>query len=89
VCGCFSLAIHSLRHVFIVLMEYCFKRTAARWYLISWFSSRNLGTMRLAFTTYIPPILECNSIMWKPNIISLKDLIENLQQHFPKRIASL
>jgi ribonuclease P/MRP protein subunit RPP40 len=53
------------------------------------FLSRNLSTMRLAFITYIRPILEYNSIVWNPNFIHLIDLIENVQRNFSKRIPSL
>jgi hypothetical protein len=45
--------------------------------------------MRLAFITYIRPILEYNSIVWSPNLIHLIDLIENFQRNFTKRIPSL
>ena len=50
---------------------------------------RNLNTMRLAFITYIRPILEYNSIVWNPNFIHLIYLIENVQRNFSKRIPSL
>jgi hypothetical protein len=53
------------------------------------FLSRNLSTMRLAFITYIHPILEYNSIVWNLNFIHLIDLIENVQRNFSKRIPSL
>jgi hypothetical protein len=52
------------------------------------FLSRNLGTMRLAFITYIRPILEYNSIVRNPNFIHLIDLIENVQRNFSKRIPA-
>jgi hypothetical protein len=45
--------------------------------------------MRLAFITYIHPILEYNSIIWSPNLIHLIDLIENVQRNFTKCIPSL
>ena len=45
--------------------------------------------MRLAFITYIRPILECNCIIWSPNLIHLIDLIENVQRNFTKRLPSL
>jgi hypothetical protein len=45
--------------------------------------------MRLAFITYIRPILEYDSIIWSPNLIHLIDLTENVQRNFTKRIPSL
>jgi hypothetical protein len=45
--------------------------------------------MRLAFITYIRPILEYNSIIWSPNLIHLIDHVENVQRNFTKRIPSL
>jgi hypothetical protein len=45
--------------------------------------------MRLAFITYIRPILEYNCIIWSPNLIHLIDLIENVQRNFTKRLPSL
>jgi hypothetical protein len=57
--------------------------------LLRGFLSRNLSTMRLAFITYIRPILEYNCIVWSPNLIHLIDLIENVQRNFTKRLPSL
>jgi ribonuclease P/MRP protein subunit RPP40 len=54
--------------------------------LLRGFLSRNLSTMRLAFITYIRPILEYNCIVWSPNLIHLIDLIENVQRNFTKRL---
>jgi hypothetical protein len=45
--------------------------------------------MRLAFITYIRPLLEYNSIVWNPDFIYLIDLIENVQRNFTKRIPSI
>lgn len=53
------------------------------------FLSRNLCTMRLAFITYIRPLLEYNSIIWNPNFIYLINLIENVQRKFTKGIPSI
>jgi hypothetical protein len=53
------------------------------------FLSRNLRTMRLAFITYIRPLLKYNSIVWNPDFIYLIDLIENVQRNFTKRISSI
>jgi hypothetical protein len=53
------------------------------------FLSRHLTTMKLAFITYIRPVLEYNSIVWNPNLIHLIDLIENVQRNFTKRIPSI
>ena len=53
------------------------------------FLSRNLSTMRLAFISYIRPILEYNGIIWNPCHIYHIDLIENVQRNFTKRIPSI
>jgi hypothetical protein len=45
--------------------------------------------MRLAFITYIRPLLEYNSIIWNPNYIYLIDLIENVQRKFTKALPSI
>jgi len=45
--------------------------------------------MRKAFVTYIRPILECNSILWSPNLVNFIDLIESVKRKFTKRINSL
>jgi hypothetical protein len=57
--------------------------------LLRGFLSRNLGTMRLAFITYIRPLLEYNSIIWNPTYIYLIDLIENVQRKFTKALPSI
>jgi hypothetical protein len=53
------------------------------------FVKRNLYVMRQAFVSYIRPILEYSSIVWNPSFIFLKDVIENVQRNFSKRIPSL
>jgi ribonuclease P/MRP protein subunit RPP40 len=53
------------------------------------FISRKLITMRAAFTTYIRPLLEYNSIIWNPIYINLIDLIENVQRQFTKGVSSI
>lgn len=45
--------------------------------------------MRLAFIAYTRPLLEYNSIIWNPNLVSLINLIENIQRNFTKRISTL
>jgi hypothetical protein len=45
--------------------------------------------MRQAFTTYIRPTLEYNSIIWNPSQKYLIDSIEHVQRNFTKRIPSL
>ena len=57
--------------------------------LLRGFLSRDLSTMRLAFITYIRPLLEYNSIVWNPNYIYLIDLIENVQRKFTKALPSI
>jgi hypothetical protein len=57
--------------------------------LLRGFLTRNSKTMRLAFITYIRPLLEYNSIVWNPDFICLIDLIEKVQRNFTKRIPSI
>jgi len=44
----------------------------------------NLKLMRIAFVTYITPILEYNSILLNPNLVYIIDLIESVQRKFTK-----
>jgi hypothetical protein len=53
--------------------------------LLQGFLSRDLSTMRLAFITYIRPLLEYKN----PNYIYLIDLIENVQRKFTKALPSI
>jgi hypothetical protein len=53
------------------------------------FISRKLITMRAAFTTYIRPFLEYNSIIWNSIYINLIDFIENVQRQFTKGVSSI
>jgi len=53
------------------------------------FASSNLQHKCKAFNTYIRPILECNSILWCPNLVYLIDLIESFQRKFTKHIKPL
>lgn len=53
------------------------------------FLTRNINVMRRAFTVYIRPILEYNSIVWNPSLIHLTELLESVQHNFTKRIPSI
>jgi len=41
------------------------------------------------FTTYIRPILECNSNVWNPSKKYLTVQLENVHRRFTKRVTSL
>ena len=45
--------------------------------------------MRKAYTCYIRPIVEYNSMVWIPQVKHYITLIENVQRRFTKRIPSL
>jgi hypothetical protein len=53
------------------------------------FVTRNLYVMRRAFTTYVRPILEYNSVVWNPSLIHQIETLENVQRQFSKRIPQL
>ena len=40
-------------------------------------------------TCYVRPILEYVSVVWSPLHVYLKDLIENVQRNFTKRLPGL
>ena len=42
--------------------------------------------MLSAFTTYVRPLLEYNSVIWSPRYEYLKDKLESVQRRFTKRL---
>jgi len=53
------------------------------------FVSRDLKSLTRAFTTYVRPLLECNSIIWSPYLKQDSDHIEQVQRHFSRRLRRL
>lgn len=53
------------------------------------FLCRDIDFMRKAFTTYVLPILEYNSVVWSPTLKKHIDSLENVQRRFTKRIPSI
>ena len=53
------------------------------------FISRNIQLLCKAYTIYIRPILEYNSIVWNPTQVHLIDALENVQRKFTKLIPSI
>jgi len=52
------------------------------------FVSRNLHVIRLAYITYITPLLEYVSNVWSPHLL-MHILTLRVQRHFTKRITEL
>ena len=42
--------------------------------------------MLRAFTSYVRPLLEYNSVIWSPRYVYLKDKLESVQRRFTKRL---
>jgi len=53
------------------------------------FVSRDLGMMRMAYISYIRPLLEYNSVVWNPYQVNLISRIEKVQRRFTKFIPVL
>ena len=53
------------------------------------FLCRELKFMKLAYVTYIRPILEYNTQIWSPSILKHINKIEAVQRNFTKRIPSI
>jgi hypothetical protein len=53
------------------------------------FSCRNLSFLRLAYITYIRPIMEYASCVWSPHLLKDINALENVQRHFSKRIKAI
>jgi len=53
------------------------------------FVSCNVNLLVRAFTTYVRPILEYNSIIWSPYIRGDIECIEKVQRRFTKRLPGL
>ena len=57
--------------------------------IIRCFVSRNTDLLVRAFTTYVRPLLEYNSVVWSPYLKCDIELIENVQRRFTKRLKGL
>ena len=53
------------------------------------FASRNAQLLRLAFITFVRPLLEYASNVWSPHLLKHINAIEKIQKRFTKRIPSL
>jgi ribonuclease P/MRP protein subunit RPP40 len=53
------------------------------------FTCRDPHFMKLAFTTYVRPLLEYCTQIWSPSLIKFIDSIENVQRSFTRRIPVL
>ena len=51
------------------------------------FATKNIWVLKRAYTTYIRPLLEYNTVVWNPHLIKeIRDL-ESVQRYFLKRIC--
>jgi hypothetical protein len=57
--------------------------------LFKGFASRNIAVLKLAYVTYIRPLLEYASNVWSPHLIKHINAIERVQKRFTKRIPLL
>ena len=57
--------------------------------ILSSFTSRNHDILKIAFCTYVRPILEYCSPIWNPHKKYLIDRIERIQRRFTKAISSV
>jgi len=53
------------------------------------FESRDHDLLVRAFTTYVRPLLEYNSIVWSPYLKSDIEAVETVQRKYTKRLAGL
>ena len=53
------------------------------------FASRNVQILKIAYVSYVRPVLEYASNVWSPHILKHINAIERVQKHFTKRITSL
>ena len=57
--------------------------------LFKGFTSRNSTMLKLAYITYVRPILEYASNVWSPHLIKHINALERVQKYFTKRIPAL
>ena len=65
------------------------KAAAVSWTIRASFSSRDQDVLKLAFCTYVRPILEYCSQVWDPHHKYLIDRVEKIQKRFTKSIPSV
>ena len=65
------------------------KAAAVSWMIRASFSSRDQDVLKLAFCTYVRPILEYCSPVWNPHHKYLIDRVEKIQKRFTKSIPSV
>jgi hypothetical protein len=66
------------------------RKASQRCYLIyKSFQSRNRNMLVTAFKTYVRPLLETNSQIWSPHLVSHIRKIEAIQRRFTKRLRGL
>src|SRR5664279_5727136 len=57
--------------------------------ILKCFISRNIAALQRAFTVYVRPLLEFNSVVWSPVLKCDIDSIERVQRRFTKRLPGL
>jgi len=50
------------------------------------FTSRDISTLLLAYTTYVRPLLEYNTVIWSPSLKCGVTAVEKVQRRFTKRL---
>ena len=65
------------------------RAAAVSWTIRASFSSRDQDVLKLAFCTYVRPILEYCSPVWNPHHKHLIDRVEKIQKRFIKSVISL
>ena len=65
------------------------KAAAVSWMIRASFSSGDQRVLKLAYCTYVRPILEYCSAVWNPHHRYLIDRVEKIQKRFTKSIPSL
>ena len=53
------------------------------------FVTNDISLLKLAYTTFVRPLLEYNSATWSPHLHKRIFAIENVQRYFTRRIYSL
>ena len=57
--------------------------------ILQCFHSQDHGVLKLAFCTYVRPLLEFSSQVWSPHHRYLIDKIESVQRFFTKKLSGL
>ena len=57
--------------------------------ILSTFVSRDVGLFPRAYTVYVRPLLEYNSVTWSPYTLQDMEALEQVQRRFTKMISGL